>query len=191
MRGHLRDYHISVPQALVDAITRYRHGLDMPAIPSSGEIDPILSETSLKNLMWRLPKMPGLACSPSVLLDRAVGFRRTQLEPPAPPPTSKSESSRQYRIGWKRKQLLVARAAVHHQARADLDAGYHTQECPPPLIGMQQREVFVLSEPQAWAYAKGCFPINCFGMALDSICRYSVWRSGKDLTCRSNYGLVR
>jgi hypothetical protein len=57
----------------------------MPAIPSSGEIDPILSETSLKNLMWRLPKMPGLACSPSVLLDRAVGFRRTQLEPPAPP----------------------------------------------------------------------------------------------------------
>lgn len=177
MRGHLRDYNIPVPQALVDAIIRYRRSLGITAIPSPGEIDPILTQALLDKLMYRLPKMPGLKCSPSRLLDRAVGFHRSQFDPPASIPNSKSENSRQYRLGWKRKQLSMAREDVQHQAPADLDAGYHIQECPPPLFGMRRREVLVFSKSQGQAYIKSCFPRRFFKIAMESLEILRIYRS--------------
>jgi len=177
MRGHLRDYNIPVPQALIDSMSRYRHSLGLSAIPSPDEGNPILTEALLNKLMWRLPKMPGLGCSPSELLERAVGFRISQLDTPAPVRPSRSESSRQYRLSWDRKQVSKARGAVHQQDSADLDAGYHIQEHPPPLFGMQQREVLVLSKTQGQAYVASCFPRNRLKIALESLEVLRVYRS--------------
>ncbi|MBJ2280649.1 hypothetical protein JFT58_20430 [Pseudomonas sp. MF6767] len=176
MRGHLRDYQIPVHQALVDEIYRYRRSLGLTAVPSPEEIDPILTQALLNKVMCRLPIMSGLDCSPSVLLDRALGFHRSGVDPSAPA-TSKSESSRQYRLGWKRKQLSMPRKDVHQQAHADQDVGYHLQECPPPLFGMRHREVFVLSKPQAQAYAKNCFPKSLFNIAVESFEILRIYRS--------------
>ncbi len=177
MRGHLRDYSIPVPQTLIDTIARYRHGLGMSAIPSVDEVDPILTEALLNKLMWRLPKMPGLECSPSELLDRAVGFRVTLLDQPVPIRPSPSETSRQYRLGWTRKQLSKARGVIHHQDTADLDTHYHKQNRPPPLFGMHQRDVLVFTKPQAQAYVESCFPKKCFTVAMDSFEVIRAYRS--------------
>ncbi len=177
MRGHLRDYSIPVPQSLIDTIARYRQGLGMSAIPSVDEVDPILTEALLNKLMWRLPKMPGLECSPSELLDRAVGFRVSQHDQPAPIRPSSSETSRQYRLGWTRKQLLKARGVILHQDTLDLDTDYHKQNCPLPLFGMHQREVLVFTKPQAQAYVESCFPKKCFTVAMDSFEVIRAYRS--------------
>lgn len=177
MRGHLRDYSIPAPQTLIDTIARYRHGLGMSAIPSVDEVDPILTEALLNKLMWRLPKMPGLECSPSELLDRAVGFRVTQLDQPAPIRPSPSETSRQYRLGWTRKQLSKARGVIHDQDTANLDTDYHKQNRPPPLFGMHQRDVIVFTKPQAEAYVESCFPKKCFTVAMDSFEVIRAYRS--------------
>lgn len=177
MRGHLRDYSIPIPQALVDTIVRYRHGLGMSAIPSSDEVDPILTEALLNKLMWRLPKMPGVECSPSELLDRAVDFRVIRLDQPAPIRPSRSETSRQYRLGWTRKQLSKAHGVIHHQDTADLDTDYHKQDRPPPLFGMHQRDVIVFTKAQAQAYVESCFPKKCFNIAMDSLELIRAYRS--------------
>lgn len=177
MRGHLRGYNIAIPQALIDSIIRYRHGLGLSSIPSSDESDPILTESLLGKLMWRLPKMPGLGRSPSQLLARAVGFRITQLDTPAQARISRSESSRQYRLSWKRKQASKALGSVDHQDHAGLDTGYHTQERPSPLFGMQQREVLLLSSAQGQAYISGFFPTNRFKIALESLEVLRAYRS--------------
>ncbi|WP_345956847.1 hypothetical protein Q9323_11310 [Pseudomonas fulva] len=176
MRGHLRDYHIPVPQALVDEVYRYRRSLGLTAVPSPEEIDPILTQALLNKVMYRLPKMSGLDFSPSVLLDRALGFHSSQLDPPAPA-TSESESSRQYRLAWKLKQLSRPRKDIHQQAPGDQDARYHLQECPHPLFGMRHREVFVLSKPQAQAYAKSCFPKSLFNIVMESFEILRAYRS--------------
>lgn len=180
MRGDMRDYNIAIPQALIDSIIRYRNGLGLSSIPSLDDGDPILTEALLDKLMWRLPKMPGVGRSPSELLDRAVGFRISQLDTPAPAPApapSGSESSRQYRLSWERKQVSKSRRAVHHQDSADLDTGYHTQERPPPLFGMQQREVLLFSTTQGQAYVSRCFPANCCKIALESLEILRAYRS--------------
>ncbi|SPF18391.1 hypothetical protein PSCFBP3800_02918 [Pseudomonas syringae group genomosp. 3] len=169
MRGRLRDYNIAIPLALVVATIRYRQSLGLSPIPSVHEDDPIFTEGQVDKLMSRLPRMPGLGRSASKLLDRAISFRVAKIVEPSTFRISRSESARQYRLSWERKQILNGLGINRSEESLDTKSAYNTQERPSPLCGLSHNKVITLSEHQSLVYAATNFSKSRSELVLVSL----------------------